>query len=298
MRVRLVHPVQDHDLSPRLPWRLQDLVDDDLELRRVYQAMAGGDEFVLETAKKIVPLAVTDPDIIVYRQQVLADCLANHAVVQQMYDVAVDGVQVRPNVFLGGLMSRDPQAIQRRSVRILELLAGNLRQLRALCDQHGDRFSSPGFRQLLDMIGSQICNDYLEQLDADLRELHLPRGVMLSAALGPGNKGAGYLLHHPPRRNWWDKLTGNHSGSLGFVVDDRDEAGAKALAELAGRSINDIANTVTRSADHVEGFFGRLRTELGFYLACSNLYEHLTTVGCAHLLSGSHTDGPTEVLLP
>jgi hypothetical protein len=276
MRVRLLHPIQDPDLSPRLPWRLQELVDEDLELRRVYKAMAGGDEFLLETAKKIVPLAITDPDVIVYRQQVLADCLANRAAAQQMYDIAVDGVQVRRKVFLGGLMSRDPQAILRRSVRILELLVTNLRQLRALCDEQGNSFSSRGFRQLLDMIGVQIYDEYLDQLDADLRELHLPRGITLSASLGQGNKGFEYLLHQPPRRNWWDKLTGSHSGSGGFAVDDRDEAGAKALTDLAGHAINDVANTVTRSADHVEEFFGRLRTELGFYLACMNLYEQLT----------------------
>ncbi|MEB4211205.1 MutS-related protein [Mycobacterium sp. 94-17] len=276
MKVRLLHPVDDPDLSPRLPWRQQDLADQDLELRRVYQAMAAGDEFLLETAKKIVPLAVTDPGVVVYRQQVLADCLANRAAVRQLYDVAVDGVEVRRKVFLGGLMSRDPQAILRRSVRVLELLVGNLRQLRTLCDEHGTAFSSPGFRQLLDMVGDQICDEYLEQLDADLRELHLPRGVMLSASLGLGNKGTGYLLHQPPYRNWWDKLTGSHSGAPGFVIDDRDETGARALTELAGRAINEVANTVTRSADHVEGFFGRLRTELGFYLACANLHEQLT----------------------
>ncbi|WP_246397996.1 MutS-related protein [Mycobacterium vicinigordonae] len=257
---------------------MQNLVDEDLELPRVYQAMAGGDEFLLETAKKIVPLTVCDPNVIVYRQQVLADCLANRALVQQMYDIALDGVQVRRKVFLGGLMSRDPQAILRRSVRILEILVGNLRQLQALANKHGNSFSSFGFRQLLDMIRIQLCDEYLEQFDADLRELHLPRGVMLSAALGLGNKGTDYLLHQPPNRNWWDKLTGNHGGSCGFVVDDRDEAGAKALIELAGRAINDIANTVTRSADHVEGFFARLRTELGFYLACANLYKQLMKV--------------------
>lgn len=279
MRVRLLDPVHDPDLSPRLPWRLQDLVDEDLELRHVYNAMAGGDDFLLETAKTVVPLSVTDPDVIVYRQQVLADCLANRAVVQQMYDIAVDGVQVRRKVFLGGLMSRDPQAILRRSVRILELLVGNLRQLRAVCSEQGHSFSSVGFRQLLDMISTQVCDEYLKQLDADLRELHLPRGVMLSASLSLGNKGTDYLLHQPPARNWWDRLTGNHSGSCRFVVDDRDEAGAKALTELAGRAINDVANTVTRSADHVEGFFGRLRTELGFYLACTNLHEQLMKAG-------------------
>jgi MutS domain V len=279
MKVRLLHPESDPDLAPRLPWRLQDLVDEDLELRRVYQAMAADDEFLLETAKKVVPQTVIGPDVIVYRQQVLSDCLANRAVVQQMYDVAVDGVEVRRKVFLGGLMSRDPQAILRRSVRILELLAANLRQLRSLCDEHARGFSSPGFRQLLAMISEQVSDDYLEQLDTDLGELQLPRGVLLSAQLGLGNKGTDYLLHQPPRRSWWDKVTGNRLGGCGFVVDDRDEAGSQALTELAGRAINDIANTVTQSADHVQGFFGRLRTELGFYLGCANLHERLTKSG-------------------
>lgn len=120
MKVRLLHPQRDPDLAPRLPWRLQDLVDDDLGLRHVYTAMAADDEFLLETVKKIVPAAVTDPDVIIYRQQVLADCLANREAVQRMYAIAVDGVEVRRKVFLGGLMFRDPQAILRRSVRTLE----------------------------------------------------------------------------------------------------------------------------------------------------------------------------------
>jgi hypothetical protein len=278
MKVRLLHPEHDPDLELAIPWQLRDLTDDDLELTRLYKAMAAGDEFLLETAKKVVPLTVTDPDVIVYRQQVLADCLANRAAVQQMYDIAVDGVQVRRKIFLGGLMARNPDSLLRRSVRVLELLAGNLKQLRSLRDEHAGRFRSAGFRQLLAMLGEQLSDDYLRQLDEDLSELHLPRGVLLSAQLGLGNKGERHMLHQAPRRSWWDRLTGNHDG-CGFVVDDRDEAGAQALTELAGRAINDVANIVTQSADHVEGFFGRLRTELGFYLGCLNLHDELTKFG-------------------
>ncbi|TVS84690.1 MutS-related protein [Mycobacterium helveticum] len=275
MKVRLLHPQRDPDLAPRLPWRLQDLVDDDLGLRHVYTAMAADDEFLLETVKKIVPAAVTEPDVIIYRQQVLADCLANREAVQRMYAIAVDGVEVRRKVFLGGLMSRDPQAILRRSVRTLEFLATNLRQLRSVCDKHAGAFASPGFRQLLEMITEQLSEDYLERLGAELAELHLPRGVLLSAGLGLGNKGRNYVVHQPSQRSWWVKLTGNRSGGCGFVVDDHDEAGTQALTDLAGRGINDIANAVAQSADHVERFFGRLRIELGFYLACANLHEQL-----------------------
>lgn len=276
MKVRLLHPERDLALDPRLPWQLSEIIDDDLELPRLYQAMAAGDEFLLNTAKKVVPLAVTDPVVVVYRQQVLADCLANRIVVQQMYDVAVDAAEVRRKVFLGGLMSRNPESILHRSVRILEMLTENLRQLRSLCDQHASQFRSAGFRQLLAMIGEQLSNHYLDQLDEHLSELHLPRGVLLSAQLGPGNKGERHLLHQPPRRNWWDRLTGNRNDSCGFVIADRDEAGAQALTELAGRAINDVASTVTQSADHVQGFFGRLRTELGFYRGCLNLHDALT----------------------
>jgi hypothetical protein len=96
MKVRLLHPDSDLGLEPRLPWQLSALTNDDLELSRLYDVMAAGDAFLLDTAKKVVPLSVTDPDVIVYRQQVLADCLANHAAVQQIYDIvsAVDGVEL------------------------------------------------------------------------------------------------------------------------------------------------------------------------------------------------------------
>jgi hypothetical protein len=273
MKVRLLHPERDLDLEFQLPWQLSALINDDLELGRLYDAMAAGDTFLLDTAKKVVPLTVTDPDVIIYRQQVLADCLANRNVVQQLYDIAsgVDGLELRRKVFLGGLKSREPQVILRRSVRILELLTATLRQLRRLSDEYAGQFRSTGFRQLLAMLAEQLSEDYLARVDEYLSELHLPRGVLLSARLGLGNNGECHVLHQPPRRSWRARLTGNHDDGCGFVVDDPDLAGA-----LAGRAINDVANTVTKSAEHVQGFFARLHTELGFYLGCVNLRDALT----------------------
>ncbi|KLO28707.1 DNA mismatch repair protein [Mycolicibacter heraklionensis] len=278
MKVRLLDPDRDFDMAPRLPWHLSELIEEDLELRRLYRAMADGDAFLLDIAGKVLPSTVSNPEVIRYRQQILADCLANHAVVQEIYDLAVGGVEVRRKVFLGGMLLRDPEAVLRRSVRILEYLGNSLRQLRGLADQHADKFRSVGFRRLLAAVGKQLSDDYLRVLDEQLSELHLPRGVLLSARLGLGNKGEQHVLHQPPRRTWRDKLAGGHSG-CGFVVDERDEAGAQALTELAGRAVNDIANTVAQSAEHVERFFGRLRTELAFYLGCSNLHALLVHSG-------------------
>jgi DNA mismatch repair ATPase MutS len=121
-----------------------------------------------------------------------------------------------------------------------------------------------------------LSDDYLARVNDYLSEFHLPRGVLLSARLGSGNKGERHVLHQPPRRSWWTRLTGNQNDGRGFVVDEGDLTSAQALASLAGRAINDVANTVTQSADHFQSFFGRLRMELGFYLGCLNLRDELT----------------------
>jgi len=278
MKVRLLDPDRDFDMAERLPWDLTDLVDSDLELSRVYTAMAAGDAFLLDTARKAIRATVVDGRVLVYRQQILRDTLANRAVVQRIYDLATDGSEVNRKVFLGGMLFRDPQTVLHRSVRILEYLSNNLKQLRSLADQHSSMFHSRGFRRLLAMFSEQLSDEYLSQLDDQLAELHLPRGVLLSAQLGLGNKGEHHLLHQSARRSWWEKLTDGHDNH-GFVVDDRDEAGSQALAALAGRAVNDVANVVTQSSDHVQGFFGRLRTELGFYLGCANLHDRLSESG-------------------
>ena len=278
MKVRLLHPDCDLDLQPQLPWQLSALINDDLAMDFVYDAMAAGDAYLRDTAKKVISLLVTDPDVIIYRQQVLADCLVNRAVVQKIYDVAVavDGLELRRKVFLGGLGSRNSELILRRSVRILELLTQSLRQVRSLSDEYADQFRSAGLRRLSAMLAEQLSDDYLARVDEYLTELHMSRGVLLSARIGLGNRGEGHMLHETPRRGWLTGLIGSHNESCGFVIDANDLAGAKELTKLAGRAINDIANTVTQSAEHIQRFLGRLRTELGFYLGCLNLHDELT----------------------
>jgi hypothetical protein len=276
MKVRLLHPEHDAALERRLSPAMTMMVEDDLELGTLYKAMAGGDEFVRDVAAQVVPASLHDPAVITYRQQVLADCLANPDPVRQMYAIAADATEVRRKVFLGAMLFRDPEAILRRSVRLLELLVANLKQLRAVCDRHTGDFYSVGFRQFLAMIAEQLSDDYLTHLDDELAELHLPRGLLLSAQLGLGNKGRRHVLHRAAKLSWWERLTGNAHNGFGFTVDERDQAGADALTELGGRAINDVANTVTQSADHVQDFFARLRMELAFYLGCLNLHARLT----------------------
>ena len=53
--------------------------------------------------------------------------------------------------------------------------------------------------------------------------------------------------------------------AFGMSLDEshpRDESGARALADLGDRAVNDVANAVAQSAEHVFAFLEALRAEL------------------------------------
>ncbi|HMS37167.1 MAG TPA: hypothetical protein PKA93_08415 [Arachnia sp.] len=64
-----------------------------------------------------------------------------------------------------------------------------------------------------------------------------------------------------------------------FVLPERDESGANALAELRDRSVSDVAGAASQAVEHVRSFFTSLRAEVGFYLAASNLAAALEGLG-------------------
>jgi hypothetical protein len=251
----------------------------DLELRTLWNAMAAGDEFLFEMAKRAVLSPLTSPDAIVYRQQVLADCLEHPEIVRQLYQLAVEALENERAV--GGLWSiAGPDRILSRSVRVLELQAGVLRRLRQIADQQAAGFRSEGFTRFFAMLADELADDYLKTVEQHLRELEFKRGVLESAELGKGFKGRRYIVRTPREQRWTERLPfGNRAGSYSFTIPPRDENGFKSLEEIRGRGINLVANSVAQSADHVKSFFSMLRLELAFYLGCLNLHDRLAGKG-------------------
>jgi DNA mismatch repair ATPase MutS len=99
----------------------------------------------------------------------------------------------------------------------------------------------------------------------------------MSARLGQGNVGAHYVLRRPFERSFLERIRLAGPRSHGFTLAPRDEHGLEVLAEIKGRGVTRAANAVAESAGHILSFFTALRTELGFYVACLNLHERLST---------------------
>ncbi|MPZ85339.1 MAG: DNA mismatch repair protein MutS [Actinophytocola sp.] len=279
MKVFLLYPDRDLDTDAARPVspNERDLVQD-LELDTVLSTMAAGDTVVLDTARQVLLAPETDPEVITFRQRVLVDCLAAPEVVRELYELAVDAIESERKVWYG-IFRDHPETVLRRSVQVIELLSDSLRRLRQLSEQYAGRFSSAGFTRLFAMLREELGEEYLATVAEHLEALRFRRGMLMSAALGTGNKGVRYVLHRPPRRSWWDRLTGPNVPVYRFEIPARDEAGFRALSDLEGRGVGLVANALAQSVDHVVSFFRALRVELAFYLGCVTLHERLAAAG-------------------
>jgi DNA mismatch repair ATPase MutS len=275
MKAFLMHRDRDFDLGAALPPNSDALIQD-LELTTLFNAMALGDKYLYEVARKAVLQILRDEEEVRYRQYVLYDVLANPLVVRQLYDLTIEA-KVRENELRSWMYSRSPSSVLARSVQMLQMFVVMLKQLKGIGTYNSQRFSSEGFKTLFAMLDRELKDDYFVSIQDHLNELKFRDGVLISAALGEGNKGADYTLRRPKDRtkNWITRLMTPKAPAYTWRLPPRDENGAKALGELADRGLNLVANALAQSDDHILSFFAMLRTELAFYIGCLNLAEQL-----------------------
>ena len=109
---------------------------------------------------------------------------------------------------------------------------------------------------------AELDDGYFQTIDDHLKRLKFRDGTLISAALGKGNKGVGYVLRAPSntKRSWKKRIGIGPRTSYYFQIHPRDEAGARMLSTLNDRGLNLITNTLTQSTDHILSFFKLLST--------------------------------------
>lgn len=280
MKAFLMYRDRDFDLQGKLPPHEQALTQD-LELDTLFNAMALGDKFLFEVAKRAVLSGFqTELDTILYRQHILQDCLSNASIVRNIYAIAVEAIESEKKNYLG-LLSKYPDALLRRSIEVLQMFVGMLKRLREVADEHAGKFASEGFSAFFAMLSKELGDDYFASVQDHLRTLRFRDGVLMSAELGKGNKGTNYVLRKPQDKesSWIERVFAERPPAYTFRIDDRDESGARSLSELKDRGIHLVANALAQSVDHILSYFTMLRTELAFYVGCLNLSEQLSHIG-------------------
>jgi DNA mismatch repair ATPase MutS len=286
MKALLMYKDRDFDPQANLAPNAAELTQD-LELNTLFQAMSAGDEFLFGVARTAVLRSMVEPDAIQYRQHILADCLDHPKTVRDMYGLAVEAVERERKVW-GWMSVRYPEGTLHRSIEVLNLFVESLKRLRGIALEQSDGFRSEGFRRLFAMIASELDDEYVGLVEDHLARLEFRNGILISAELGKGNRGANYILRKPSGvklswterlQGWLEQVTGRNGSSYVYEIADRDEAGFKALSDLRTQGIAHVAAALAQSTDHILSFFNMLRTELGFYVGCLNLQGWLVRKG-------------------
>ncbi len=279
MKAFLMHKDADFDMQKELPWNSEALIQD-MELNTLFNAMALGDRFVFDVAKRAVLSSLMDSESIVYRQNILKDCLKNPSIVRQIYDITIESIERRKGQYWS-IFGRYPGTILHGSIEMMHVFVDLLRRLMSIAHEHADKFNSAGFASFFTMIKRELSEEYFGTVQDHLRELRFRNGVLVSAQLGAGNKGTDYVLRKPQdkREGWMKRIFAAKPPVYSFYIADRDENGARALSELRDRGINQVANALAQSSEHILSFFNMLRTELAFYIGCLNLHEQLARKG-------------------
>ncbi len=277
MRPRLLDPAADLDLDrPEPPWAA-DLVAD-LGLDPVLDAMAAGDRLVRAVGRAVLLAPAPPVPVVRHRHDVLADCLRTPQVVRGLY---VDlGALLDAARRVHGSFLRSPAHRLRRSRQILELCLPVLRDVRDRTVAQRDVWRSGGLGALAATLAAELDEEFFDSVGEHLKLLADPTTV-LRAGFGPGLQGVGHALVLPAedRRSWIARLAAPHPGELVYRVPDRDEAGARALAELRDRGLASVADAVGEAAEHVLDFCRALRNELAFYVGALALADRLGPAG-------------------
>jgi DNA mismatch repair ATPase MutS len=275
MKVCLLHS-ENNFVAPPLPWNERALAQD-LGLDTVFGVMAHRDKFLFGAIRDVVLASLsTNVDTILYRQSVLQDCLKHPTVVRDLYAIAVKGVECE-NKGYWAFFGKYPTGLLNRSLELINMLVDVLRKLRHLAEKQTEGFDSDGFRHLFARLKHELTDEYLHDVQMHLKDLRFIDGTLITAKLGEGNRGAGYMLQKSPvKRTRLQRMFGfDKQPGFTFRLHPRDQRGAKALGEYNEKGITQTATALGQSADYILGFFRTLRTELAFYVGCLNLHEAL-----------------------
>src|SRR6202034_999631 len=127
------------DLSQALPWNQLELKQD-LGLDILFEAMSNGDAGRSDGAQVAVLSSLTDIPDILYRQDVLGDCMRHPSTVREIYQIAVDAIEGERKNYWGSF-NRYPAMTLHRAVEVLQGFVVMLRKLRGVADRSQGRFS-------------------------------------------------------------------------------------------------------------------------------------------------------------
>jgi len=244
MRVFLMYKNKDFVLDETLP-KNSEILMQDLEVKTLLDAMSCKDDFIYKVSKQAIFCSLKSTEEVLYRQNILKDCLKNQDTVKSLYEFTIKALERKQDRWLG-VFGRYPSSLLSSSISLLEMYFELLNDMRKIIHTNKKWFNSIGFKRFFSMIEKEINDEYQDTVKSHLKELRFKNGVLISTELGEAGTVKDYTLRRDKRagKNWIQKILHKKQKEYTYTLHPRDDAGAKVLRNLRDEGLSEIAQTV------------------------------------------------------
>lgn len=243
----------------------------DLEFERVLDCMAGGDKYVKAVCEKAFLTPLQSPEEIVFRQDILKDCLAYPEEMRKLYGLS-DLLKEKRRKVWGILSSAYSSATFSSAVEVLKIYMDGLMEIKSMANESLSKFQSKGFLNFVSCIQRELTEDYLKEVSKLLKELKDEKEILISAKFGEDLQGTSYVYRRKSDSashiRWWMAPS--------YTIPDRDERGGDDISRRKDLAIDESANALAQAAEYLGKFFEQLKCELALYVGAVNLREQLS----------------------
>lgn len=266
------------------PWHksltsLEEYLADDLELDIILQTMSAGDKELYKRCQDILLHPCRDKEELTYRQAILQDFIQHPGELRHFYETVCRTLKVRQNHLL--MTSREnPRLNLSDATDILSQMQGPMKNVTAEAQKLLSICQSEGLQILCQGITSTFHESFLKQMDEYVKSIK-PNDTITTITLPHSVKASrsNRLTHnsasHKKGLFGISLLAGKKDKSISFDFDPQNEEVIVAVKKLRNDMLKGTSRLFCQVRDEIKGFFTQLKGELGFYVACLNLYEQL-----------------------
>lgn len=276
MNTHLLYIDRNFDWT-RNPTELEEEYIRNFGLDIMFHTMAGDDSFIYQNIKKVMTLSLCDQNEIVYRQDILKDCMDNPAMINKLWNIASTVSLKTEKLVNRSLISGYPKAVLEESMEMMKVYLEELKKIRDIILDHQSEFKSTGMKNFCNRTIETFPGTFFDEAAVFLHECRFRNGILLKGQPGKGNKTKDYSVINSREKE--SKTTGFlkklRNEAFTFLIDESDTGSMNALSDIEQNGLSALASIVRQASEGISDFLLSLRKELAFYKGCLNLQDTL-----------------------
>lgn len=266
----------------------------DLNLDIIFKFMARSDPFLYKTSKAVMTNCVTKSSTILYRQEILKDCLMNFEIFEELYGMASKTMEATHNFtesvkkFSYNKVSNSVSVLH--SLELLGILVENLEKVKSYLDKIEIKLQSPGMRGFYERLSHEYSSQFVESMRASLTDMNfLTEGgeITFSAGVGQGLKSMDIIVNGLSKEEFRKRRSKSKAVVLYYKLFKRniillqDSRLEHDVRELEAAGMSHIMKLYQNFIRELTAFFENLHFQTAFYVGCANLRNRLMQMNIA-----------------